>query len=92
MIEHPQTDAAKRVAEALYTGLLSESVSDDHGNKATIVDVVSDVARAIHVLGNADASTPMGALEAHGAAMIEASENVSRGLYDIADAIREITS
>jgi hypothetical protein len=90
MIEQ-RNDATEKVAEALYSGLLSDSVSDNHGNKATIVDVVSDVARAIHVLGNADAATPMGALEAHGAAMLEASENVSSGLHDIAEAIREAT-
>ncbi len=90
MIEQ-RNAATEKVAEALYSGLLSDSVSDNHGNKATIVDVVSDVARAIHVLGNADAATPMGALEAHGAAMLEASENVSSGLHDIAEAIREAT-
>jgi hypothetical protein len=39
-----------------------------------IVEAVDEVAQAIRVglkyLGNADASTPMGALEAHGAARL----------------------
>ncbi len=76
-----QADA--RVAEALYDTLVTES------GDANLTHAVADVAHALRLLGNADASTPMGALEAHGAAMIEASENIASGLRDIADAIRE---
>ncbi len=76
-----RTDA--RVAETLYDVL---SIEDGDVN---LTHAVADVAHALRLLGNADASTPMGALEAHGAAMIEASENIASGLHDIADAIRE---
>ena len=54
-----------------------------------IVEAIDGLAQAIHgglsQLGNGNASTPMGAFEAHGAAMLEAAEN-------IASAIRELSS
>ena len=43
------------------------------------------ISRGLNQLGNGNASTPMGAFEAHGAAMLEAAEN-------IASAIRELSS
>jgi len=53
-----------------------------------IAEAIESLAEAIHSglsqLGNGDASTPMGAFEAHGAAMLEAAEN-------IASAIRELS-
>jgi hypothetical protein len=53
------------------------------------VEAIDGLAHAIRVglsqLGNGDASTPMGAFEAHGAAMLEAAEN-------IASAIRELSA
>ena len=54
-----------------------------------MVEAIDGLAHAILVglsqLGNGNASTPMGAFEAHGAAMLEAAEN-------IASAIRELSS
>lgn len=79
-----RTDA--RVAEALYDTLSTES------GDVNLTHAVADVAHALRLLGTADAATPMGALEAHGAAMIKASENIASGLHDIADAIREVTT
>jgi hypothetical protein len=81
MTERRQADA--RVAETLY-----DVLSTDDGD-VNLTRAVADAAHALRLLGNADASTPMGALEAHGKAMIEAAENISGGLHDIADAIRE---
>jgi hypothetical protein len=53
-----------------------------------IVEAIDGLANAIHgglsQLGNGNASTPMGAFEAHGHAMLEAAEN-------IASAIRELS-
>ena len=53
-----------------------------------IVEAIDGLAQAIHrglsQLGNGNASTPMGAFEAHGHAMLEAAEN-------IASAIRELS-
>ena len=54
-----------------------------------MVEAIDGLAHAILVglsqLGNGNASTPMGAFEAHGAAMLEAAEN-------IASAIRELSA
>lgn len=83
------TEAAEMIVEAMAETLTSKSVTNAHGHEANLVEVLSDVARALVLLGNADASTPMGALEAHGKAMLEASEKIAGGLHDIADAIRE---
>ena len=59
------------------------------GSSADIIEAIDGLAKAIHgglsQLGNGNASTPMGAFEAHGAAMLEAAEN-------IASAIRELSS
>lgn len=88
MTERQQVDGNTRVAEALRDVLATDEGSGD----MNLTDAVSDVGRALRLLGNGDASTPMGALEAHGKAMLEASENIASGLHDIADAIREITT
>ena len=54
-----------------------------------MVEAIDGLAHAILVglsqLGNGNASSPMGAFEAHGAALLEAAEN-------IASAIRELSS
>jgi hypothetical protein len=55
-----------------------------------IVDAGQSIARALDRLGNADAGTPMGGLEAHGAVLLEAAEKISSALYDVAGAIREV--
>jgi hypothetical protein len=88
MTERQQADASARVAETLRDVL----ETGEGGDYINITDAVSDVGRALQLLGNADASTPMGALEAHGAVMLEASENIASGLHAIADAISEITT
>ena len=60
------------------------------------------IATALRDLGNADAGTPMGAIEAYGAllkndlvpSIVDAisthGENIEAGLGDVADAIREL--
>lgn len=68
---------------------ISPNVPDGNGEPANVVDTLDALAHAIHLLGNADASSPMGALEAHGKAVLDSAEMVSSGLHDIADAIRE---
>ena len=54
-----------------------------------MVEAIDGLAHAILVglsqLGNGNASSPMGAFEAHGAALLEAAEN-------IASAIRELSA
>lgn len=54
-----------------------------------MIDAIHHIARAIQRLGNADAATPMGGLEALGAATLEGSRAIAGGLHDVAAAIRE---
>lgn len=61
-----------------------------------IAQSIEHVAIALRLLGNADAATPMGALEAHGAVVLEASRyigdslcEIALALNDVAEAIRE---
>jgi hypothetical protein len=77
------------VPDAIYACFESFNESDRNGEQANVVDGLFYIGRAIHALakaidrlGNADASTPMGALEAHG-------KFTSESLDRIADAIRE---
>lgn len=55
----------------------------------TIEDGLYAIARAIRLLGNADASTPMGGLEALGQAIIESSNTLAVAMSDLAEAVRE---
>jgi hypothetical protein len=48
-----------------------------------------NISRALKWLGNADAATSMGGLEAHGAVIKEAGERIAAAIHDLADAIRE---
>ena len=52
-------------------------------------EALNNIANALLRLGNADAATPMGGLEAHGAAVLEAAQIIADGLQDVAEAIRE---
>ena len=62
-------------------------ISDD-----PVAEALHEVARSIFRLGNADASTPFGGLEAHGMAITEAANKINEGLEDVASAIRDLAS
>jgi uncharacterized protein YukE len=59
-----------------------------------IADAIQSVADAIasglSKLGLAGASTPMGAIESHGKAILDASEKLAGSLNDIAEALDRI--
>jgi hypothetical protein len=85
---------AKLLQELLRQGnarCSSESVYD--GESASVCEAIASVGEAIRYagrwLGNGEASTPFGALEAHGMAILEASENISASIRYLAEAIRE---
>ncbi|HEY5387622.1 MAG TPA: hypothetical protein VIL79_06935 [Thermoleophilia bacterium] len=82
-----------QIAEALRDVFQSPNVPDSNFEIANVVDALASVAEAMVFaakhLGNGDASTQWGALEAHGKAMLDAAETVSDGLHDLADAVRE---
>ena len=56
----------------------------------TVAEGLMSVARAIRNLGNADASTPMGGLEAHGAVIKEVGDQIVEAAAGIATAITEL--
>lgn len=52
-----------------------------------IADAINRLARAVRDLGNADAATPMGGMEALGKAMDESAHTIARGLESLAASV-----
>ena len=50
-------------------------------------EALAAIARAIHWLGNADASTPMGGLEALGLTIKEGDERIAESIDSLAEAV-----
>jgi hypothetical protein len=71
-----------RIAEAIEASLIEDKTSD-YTNVAT---ALGSIAYQLKNLGNADAATPMGAIEAHGKVV---SEAITDGLSAVADAMSE---
>ena len=80
-------------SDALKAIGISPNVSDSNGEPANLVDALSQIATNIFIagkwLGNGDAATDMGALEAHGKAILDASETIAGAINNLADAVRE---
>jgi hypothetical protein len=57
-----------------------------------LVSAIEGLRTWMKYLGNGDASTTFGAIEAHGMAIKEAAEEIASGLRDVAGAIRESSS
>lgn len=87
----------RKVADAIDRNFTSPNVPDANMEPANVVDAIHGVggaiARALDRLGNADAATPMGGLEALGAVLKEtieqAASEIAGGLHAVADAIRD---
>ena len=56
-----------------------------------MIEAIDGLAHAIHLglsnLGNGNAATPMGALEAHGQAMLAAAENIASAIRELSGSI-----
>ena len=56
-----------------------------------VVEAIDGLAHAVHLglsnLGNGNAATPMGALEAHGQAILEAAENIASAILQLSISI-----
>ena len=56
-----------------------------------IIEAIDGLAHAIHLglsnLGNGNAATSMGALEAHGKAVLEAGENIASAIRELSGVI-----
>ncbi|HUT18734.1 MAG TPA: hypothetical protein VM366_06200 [Anaerolineae bacterium] len=59
---------------------------EEHDEQAGLLAI----ARAIHRLGNADASTPMGGLEALGKVILESNEHIAMAIGDLASAVHRL--
>jgi hypothetical protein len=89
--EENMTETEDRVAEVLENTLLGFEGKCEGMN---LIEVLYSIGQAITFgakhLGNNDAATPMGALEAHGKCILDASDRIAGAISDLADAIREI--
>ena len=78
------------IADALAFAFTDEHHKDGVDNE-NIVDAVNRLARAIRDLGNAEAATPMGGMEALGKAMLDSAETIASAIGRLADAIENST-
>lgn len=76
-------------SDKVASALRSVACALANGNIDDVSAGLHDVAGAIHRLGNADASTHLGAIEGLGMQMEKAANIVADGLSAVADAIRE---
>ncbi len=78
-------------ADALLQIGISPNVPDANMEPANLVDAIAQIGNALRYsakwLGNGDAGTPMGALEAHGVAITEGADRIASALDGIAEAI-----
>lgn len=89
MIEHQAeaiVGAVDSIGDALTTIRKGEMVNVTDALFA-IADGLDSVAKSIHALGNADAATPMGAIEGFAAHIGERMESLTMAIGEIADAI-----
>lgn len=84
------TDDTLRLLSDVF---VSDVLENPDGSSANIVDGLSTgllkIARALTLLGLADASTPFGAIEALSIAVKEGSTRIADGLHAIAEATAE---
>src|ERR1035437_1406146 len=86
------TESLDKIAGSLHEiagaiQCLDCSPNDDEGRN--IVDAMFAVSYQLKNLGNADASTPMGAIEALGKVIMESNSSIADAINNLADAVRE---
>lgn len=74
----------------LANNFVSPNECDTNFEAANVVDGLFALSRAVRRLGNGDASTSMGGMEALGKAMLDSSSMIASALGDLADAIRAV--
>jgi hypothetical protein len=94
-LDHETEDEMSKTstADALMEIGLSDTLCNRGLEPANLVDALKDIGDGIRYagkwLGNGEAATPMGALEAHGKAILDASENIASAIRGLAEAIQE---
>lgn len=76
-------EAARILADAIRQSFL---VNPD----VNVADAIVSVGYHLKNLGNADAATPMGAIEAHGAVVQEVGGLIADSISEVAEALREL--
>ena len=69
---------------------LGDSISATEDEEISLVEAVVQVGRALERLGNSDANTPMGGLEAHGKAILDSAELIAGAINNLAESVREM--
>lgn len=69
---------------------VANALTDDDGR--TLVEALDGVGRRLRELGNGDAATAMGALEAHGQAVLDAAETLRREVAGVAEALETVAA
>lgn len=72
-------------------GAITEAFLNEDANE-NITDALNRLARSITLLGNADAATPMGGMEALGKAMEDSAATVATGLESVAASIDRLAA
>ena len=67
---------------------IAYAFTDEHHNgDENVVDAINRLARSIVLLGNADAATPMGGMEALGKSMQDSANTIASAIERLATAI-----
>lgn len=77
MVHEECTALADAISEAFY----------DEDNEMNVVDALAGIKRALRDLGNGDAATSMGGMEALGKAVLDSSERISDAITALAMAV-----
>lgn len=84
---------SKEAANSIEACFISPNVPDSNLEPANVVDVIAgaglNISRALDRLGNADASTPLGAIENLAMEMKHGLGAVADSICELASAIRE---
>jgi hypothetical protein len=92
MMDEKKRDVAfsVRAAGSAISGSLSDALTNEDGKN--IASGLDYIGRMLRDLGNADAATPMGAIEGLGLVIKEGLSAVASSNESIAEALSEITS
>ena len=82
------SDQAANILGRTIRETICDAFYDEHSEKNIVVALL-EIAGAIHRLGNADADTQMGGLEALGKQLGDSAQTLAGSASEIAEAIRE---
>jgi hypothetical protein len=91
MSTSPTADAIGELGDEVRNAFANSFEADGQhtGNVADMIgSLCISIDRAARHLGNGDATEHMGALEAHGKAILDASEKIADAIHDLAEAVR----